>query len=243
MQKNSFGKQFSARVLFTILTLTAVISIFTQGLPDNKIDNDNLQKRKEKKEQVKVRKSWQKWFNEPIYVDVPVLKELHADICIAFEIDDLYKEIALLPDRTYGKVTRAVSQDLTVQKKIKMMSDPLAIQLVCPLLDVLRKGYWVRMMAKEAIKVSWRATSWAKLLTLYGCDFVYTVIAYPRHNLVWRFVKSLVLSDWYTKLYKTIIPSCVQKKECLNFIVNAYALAGSSYLLNMLGSMKINSNP
>ncbi len=65
------------------------------------------------------KKSWRDWFNEPIYVDVPVLKGLHEDICRALEIDDLYTWITLLPDGTYKIVARTAGQDLSVQKKDK----------------------------------------------------------------------------------------------------------------------------
>ncbi|KKM86727.1 hypothetical protein LCGC14_1276010, partial [marine sediment metagenome] len=41
----------------------------------------------------------------------------------------------------------------------------------------------------------------AKMITLYGCDLTYTTIAYPRDKVAWRFIKSLLLSDWYMKLY------------------------------------------
>ena len=72
------------------------------------------------------------------------------------------------------------------------------------------------------------------MITLYGCDFIYTTIAYPRDKVAWRFVKSLLLSDWYTKLYKGLVPAYVQNKQRLNFVINAYAFAMSNYLLDML---------
>ncbi len=120
------------------------------------------------------------------------------------------------------------------KKKIKIISDPLARQLIDPLLDPLRKGYWVRTIVKKAITDSWQTNSWTKMIMLYGCDFIYTTIAYPRDKVAWSFVKSLLLSDWYTKLYKGAVPAYVQSKQWLNFVVNAYAFTMSNYLLSRL---------
>ncbi len=180
------------------------------------------------------KKSWRDWFNEPIYVEVPILEGLHENICKTLEIDDLYKWIALLPDDTYKVVARAAKKGLSGQKKIKIISDPLARQLIDPLLDRLRKGYWVRTITKKAITASWQTSSWAKVIILYGCDLAYTTIAYPHNNVMWRFIKSLLLSDWYMKLYKGLVPAYVQNKQWLNFVLNSYVLAMSNCLLNIV---------
>ncbi|HEB41692.1 MAG TPA: hypothetical protein ENI08_01560 [Candidatus Dependentiae bacterium] len=207
MQKNIFCKLFFILFLFTTISLSIAIP---------------------------KKKSWRDWFNEPIYVEIPVLEGLHENICSTLEIDDLYKWIALLPDGTYKVVARTAGQGLSVQRKIKIISDPVARQLIDPLLDLLRKGYWVRTIAKEAVAASWQTNSWAKMITLYGCDLTYTTIAYPRDKVAWRFIKSLLLSDWYMKLYKGVVPAYVQNKQWLDFVVNAYVLAASNYLLSIL---------
>lgn len=234
MQKNVFCKLFFILFLFTTISLSTAIPIFTQEQQYNKQVSHGKTHEIIKKQKQGEKKSWRDWFNEPIYVGVPVLEGLHEDICTELEIDDLYKWIALLPDGTYKVVAHAAGQGLSVQRKIKIISDPLARQLVGPFLDLLRKGYWVRTIAKEAITASWQTNSWAKMITLYGCDFIYTTIAYPRDKVAWRFVKSLLLSDWYTKLYKGLVPAYVQNKQRLNFVINAYAFAMSNYLLDML---------
>jgi len=207
MKKSIFCKLFFILFLFTAISLSAAIP---------------------------KKKSWCDWFNEPIYVEIPVLEELHENICRTFKIDDLYKWIALLPDDNYKVVARTVGQGLSVQRKIKIISDPLARQLIDPLLDLLRKGYWVRTITKEAITASWQTSSWAKVIMLYGCDLAYTTIAYPNDNVTWRFIKSLLLSDWYMKLYKGLVPVYVQNKKGLDFVVNAYVLATGNYLLSRL---------
>jgi len=225
-------KKFQENIFFMLFLLNGML-VFSSISIVTEEQKHGEQKRLTTKKRAK-KKSWGNWLNEPVYVRVPVLESLHEGICKTLEIDDLYKWVRSIPDDTYKVVSVIAGQGLLVRKQIKIFADPLAKQLVNPLLDLIKKGYWVRKIAKEAIITSWEADSWAKVVVLYGCDFAYITIAYPNDNVVWHFVKSLLLSDWYNKLYKDVVPVYVQKKKWLNFVVNAYALELSNYYLSRL---------
>ena len=232
MQKKLSVKYFFALFLFNGILVFSSMSIFTKE-----------QKHGEKKQVIAKKavkkKSWSSWLNEPVYVGVPVLESLHEGICKILEIDDLYTRVRSIPDDTYKAVSVMADQSLSVQKQIKIFGDPLAKQLVDPLLELFKKGYWVRKTAKEVITASWKTESWAKVVVLYGCDFACITIAYPNDNAMWCLVKSLLLSDWYNKLYQDVVPIYVQKKKWLNFVVNAYALELSNYCLGALKFYRI----
>jgi len=222
MQKKFSVKYFFALLLFKGILVFSSIPILT----------------KEQKQTIAIKgvkkKTWAHWLNEPVYVEVPVLGSLHEGICKILEIDDLHKWVGSLSDGTYKAVSVMAGQGLSIQKQIKFFGDPLSRQLIDPLLELLKKRYWVRKITKEVIKISWKTESWAKVVVLYGSDFACITIAYPNDNAMWCFVKSFLLSDWYNKLYKDVVPVYVQKKKWLNFVVNAYALELSNYCLSAL---------
>ena len=227
MKKKLSVKHFFVLLLFNGILVFSSISILTKEQKHDEQKGTTIKK-------VVKKKSWSSWFNEPVYVGVPVLESLHEGICKILEIDDLNTRVRAIPDDTYKAVSVIAGQGLSVQKQIKFLGDPLARQLVDPFFELFKKGYWVRKVAKEVITASWKTESWAKIVVLHGCDFACITIAYPNDNAMWCFVKSLLLSDWYNKLYKDIVPVYVQEISWLNFAAHAYTLALSNYFLSAL---------
>ncbi len=232
MQKKLSVKYFFALFLFNSILIFSSILIFT------KEQKHSGQKRTTTKKGVK-KKSWSSWLNEPVYVGVPVLESLHKGICEILEIDDLYIRVRSIPDDIYRAVSVIADQGPSVQKQVKIFGDPLAKQLVDPLLELFKKGHWIRKIAKKVITTSWKTESWSRVVVLHGCDFACITIAHPNDSAMWCFAQSLLLPDCYNKLYKGVVPVYVQKKKLLNFVVSAYALELSNYCLSILKFYRI----